>query len=195
RHKHEVALLLIDIDHFAQINEHLGQERGDEAIRHVAQTIKNALRDIDIACRYGGEEFAVILPETPHNSAVEVAERLRSTIRNTTAPGIGTITVSIGVSSFPGNSDKPEAIVHAAEQALDIAKYEGRDRVKDAQTGSHASTGPISWEDLANQAKLSVISERQSKLQNRLTVAPEYAAWMTKQPTLVKKKGAEAGQT
>lgn len=194
RHRHELGLLLIDIDHFAQINEHLGQDRGDDAIRHVAQVIKNALRDIDVACRYGGEEFAVILPETPHNSAVEVAERLRQAIRNSTVAGVGTVTVSIGVSAFPGNSENPSELVKAAEQALDVAKYEGRDRVKDAQTGHHAQTGPIAWEDLASQAKLSVISERQSRLQNRLTVAPEYASWMTKQPTLVKKKGAETGQ-
>jgi diguanylate cyclase (GGDEF)-like protein len=188
RHKHEFALLLIDLDHFAQVNDHLGQDKGDEAIKHVALVIKNALRDIDIACRYGGEEFAVILPETPRTSAAEVAERLRQTIRNATAPGVGTITVSIGVSTYPGNSENAAELIKCAEQSLDIAKFEGRDRVKEAETGKYIAAGPISWEEIANQAKMSVVNERQSRLQSRLTVAPEYASWMTKQPALVKKK-------
>lgn len=194
RHKHEFALLLIDLDHFAQVNDHLGQDKGDEAIRHVAKVLKNALRDIDIAVRYGGEEFAVILPETPKGSAIEVAERLRQTIRNATAPGVGTITVSIGLSAFPGNSENAADLIKAAEQALDIAKFEGRDRVKDAETGKHAVSGPIDWDEVANQAKMSVINERQSRLQSRLTVAPEYASWMTKQPALVKKKSQNTGE-
>lgn len=189
RHRHELALLLVDVDHLGQINDHLGQEKGDEAIRHVAKTIKGTLRDIDIPCRYGGEEFAVILPETPQPGAGDVAERLRQKIRTSTAPGVGTITVSIGVASFPSNAEDAESLVRTAEQALDIAKFEGRDRIKEAQTGAQAVSGPIPWEELARQAKLSVISERQSRLQSRLTVAPEYAAWMTKGPTLVKKKG------
>lgn len=189
RHRHEMALMLIDIDHFGQINDHLGQERGDEAIRHVAHTIKSTLRDIDIASRYGGEEFSVILPETPRQSAIEVAERLRTTIRNATAPGIGTITVSIGVAAYPSNAEDAPGLLRGCEQALDIAKFEGRDRVKEAQTGQFTNAGAIPWDELANQARLSVISERQSRLQSRLTVAPEYAAWMTKSAGLVKKRG------
>jgi diguanylate cyclase (GGDEF)-like protein len=190
RHKHEFALLLIDLDHFAQVNDHLGQDKGDEAIKHVAKVIKNALRDIDIACRYGGEEFAVILPETPRTSASEVAERLRQTIRNSTAPGVGTITVSIGVATYPGNSENAQELTKCAEQSLDIAKFEGRDRVKEAETGKYVAAGPIPWEEIATQARMSVVNERQSRLQSRLTVAPEYASWMTKQPQLVKKKGS-----
>lgn len=188
RHKHEFGLLLINIDHMRQVNEHLGQEKGDEAIKHVAQIIKQTLRDIDIPCRYGSAEFAVILPETSHHNAKEVAERLRQIIRVKEIPAIGTITVSIGVSSYPGNADNPEGLVKAAQQALNIAKYEGRDRVKDAQTGQWELSGPISWEELANKAKLSVINERQSSLESRLIMNSELAAWMTKTPPLVKKK-------
>jgi len=190
RHHHELALMLIDIDHLGQLNEHLGPDKGDEAIRHVARVIKSTLRDIDIPCRYGGQEFAVILPETPHTNSLDVAERLRQKIRADAAPGIGTITVSIGISTFPTGADTPEILLRGAVQALDVAKYEGRDRVKEAQTGQYApASGPISWEELANKAKLSVISERQGNMQSRLTVAPEYASWMTKTPSLVKKKG------
>jgi diguanylate cyclase (GGDEF)-like protein len=191
RHKRELALLLVDVDHLAHINEHLGQEKGDEAIKHVARIIKSTLRDIDIPCRYGGEEFAIILPETPYQSASDVAERLRQKIRSAPAPGIGMVTVSIGMASFPHNASDAEALHKAAEQALDVAKFEGRDRVKVAQAGMPAS-GPISWEELARQAKLSVISERQAKLQHKLTVAPEYADWIrTTPPAPTKRKTGE----
>lgn len=177
RHKRDLALMLIDVDHLSHINEHLGQEKGDEAIRHVARLVKSTLRDIDIPCRYGGEEFAVLLPETPLANATDVAERLRHRIRTDAAPGIGMVTVSIGLSAFPNTAHNAEELLKSAEQALDVAKFEGRDRVKVTMVGQ-TMTGQISWEELARQAKLSVVSERQSKLRSRLEVAPEYASWM-----------------
>lgn len=186
-----MALLLVDIDHLSQINDMLGQNRGDEAIKHVAHTIQMTLRDIDLPARYGGEEFAIMLPETAHSSALEVAERLRQKVRKSPAPGIGLITVSIGVATFPGNADSPAALLRDAEQALNVAKFEGRDRIKGAQTGSHSESGSLSWNDLASQAKMAVISERQARLQSRLTATPEYATWLAKPGSLVgKKKGS-----
>lgn len=192
RHNHEVAVLLIDIDHLGQLNETLGQEKGDEAIRHTATILKTALRDIDIPCRFGGEEFGIILPETPLQNAYDVAERLRSKVRSEPAPGVGVLTVSIGLSSYPSNADDIEGLMKAAQEALDVAKYEGRDRVVQAQTGKVPLSGPIPWTELANKAKLAVINERQSNMNSRLTVAPEYATWMTKTPGLVKKKTGES---
>lgn len=186
RHKRDLALMLVDIDHLSHINEHLGHEKGDEAIRHVARLVKGTLRDIDIPCRYGGEELAILLPETSLASATEVAERLRHRIRTEAAPGIGMITVSIGLSSFPHNAHNAEELLKSAEQALDVAKFEGRDRVKVTMSGM-PTTGQISWEELARQAKLSVISERQAKLKSHLEVAPEYASWMK----TGKRKGGE----
>lgn len=188
RHKHELGVMFVDIDHLGQINEHLGQDKGDEAIRHVASVIKSTLRDIDIACRYGGEEIAVILPETPNANILEVADRVRLAVREKTAPGVGTITVSIGISAYPGIADSAQNLVVGAEQALDIAKYEGRDRVVAFSPSHNLNPGEISWEQLANQARMAVISERQSRLQSRLTVAPEYASWLTASPGLVSKK-------
>lgn len=191
RHKHELGLLLVDIDHLGQINEHLGQAKGDEAIRHVAQVIKSTLRDIDIACRYGGEEIAVILPETSQDFLSEVAERVRLAVREQTAPGVGTITVSVGVSGYPSLADSYETLVEGAEQALDIAKYEGRDRIVVVRPNSNVQAGEISWKELANQARLAVISERQGRLQSKLTVSPEYASWLTASPQMVGKKRGE----
>jgi diguanylate cyclase (GGDEF)-like protein len=192
RHQHELSVLIVDIDHLGQMNEMLGQEKGDDAIRYVARTVKSSLRDIDISCRIGGEEFGVILPETNASSAIDVAERLRKKIRSETVPGIGVIAVSIGVASYPTSAESAEQLVKAASEALDVAKYEGRDRVKEAETGRIAASGPIAWDELARQAKLSVINERQANQQSRLTVAPEYAGWLTKTPNLVKKKGSDS---
>jgi diguanylate cyclase (GGDEF)-like protein len=187
RHKHEFALLRIDIDHLARVNDLLGAERGDEAIKHVARLVKNCLRDIDVPCRFGSQQFAVILPETSRQAAFEVAERLRAKIRSEAAPGVGMVTVSIGMATYPENGEVPDELLKTADQALDIAKFEGRDRVKAAQTGTGTET--INWNEMAKQAKLAVLSERQSKLQNRLQVSAEYAPWMRAVPNWgIKKK-------
>lgn len=180
RHKHEFAVLRMDIDHLSRVNELLGAGKGDEAIKHVAKTIKNCLRDIDIPCRYGSQEFVVILPETPRQNALEVAERVRAKIRGEAAPGVGMVTVSIGLASYPGNGEAPAALLKAAEQALDVAKFEGRDCVKSA---SNHMVDQVSWEELASQARLAILGERQSKLQSRLTAPADYAPWMRAVPS------------
>lgn len=187
RHKHQFAVLRVDIDHLSRVNELLGPGKGDEAIKHVARLVKACLRDIDIPCRFGSQEFAIILPETSRQAAADVAERLRARIRAEAAPGVGMVTVSIGIATYPDNGDDAERILISAEQALDIAKFEGRDRVKLAQSGSHADSA-LSWDELARQAKLSIVSEKQSKLQNRLGVPPEYAPWMRAVPNWGGKK-------
>lgn len=187
RHKHEFAILRIDIDHLTRVNELLGPGKGDEAIKHVARLIKTCLRDIDIPCRFGSQEFAVILPETSRAAALEVADRLRAKIRAESAPGVGMVTVSIGMATFPINGEEPVLLIKSAEQALDIAKFEGRDRVKVAQTGM-TNADHVSWEEMARQARLAVLSERQSKLQSRLQVPAEYAPWMRAVPNWGAKK-------
>lgn len=188
RHKHEFGIMRIDIDHLTRVNELLGPGKGDEAIKHVARLVKTTLRDIDVPCRFGSQEFAVILPETSRQAAFEVAERLRAKIRSESAPGVGMVTVSIGMATYPDNGEEPSALLKTAEQALDVAKFEGRDRVKLAQSGMLADGTQISWDELARQAKLAVLSERQSKLQNRLSVPPEYAPWMRAVPNWGNKK-------
>jgi diguanylate cyclase (GGDEF)-like protein len=191
RHHHEFGLLFVDIDHLAQVNEVLGEERGDEAIRHVAFTLKDALRDIDLVCRYGGEQFAVLLPETPRASVLEVAERLRNNIRNKNVAGVGVVTVSVGAATFPHNAEQANILIESAEDALNVAKYQGRDRVVDAQSGRVSKIGPIAWAELSKEAKMAVVNERQSKLQSRLSAAPEYASWMTKNSGILKRRSPE----
>ncbi|HEY9684921.1 MAG TPA: sensor domain-containing diguanylate cyclase [Oculatellaceae cyanobacterium] len=183
RHNHELGLLLVDIDHLALLNEHLGSEKGDEAIRHIARCLQSSLREIDVVCRTGGAEFGIVLPETSSSAACDVAERLRNRIRSESVAGIGVVTVSIGEAAFPVNADSAEPLLKAASEALDIAKFEGRDRIKGAETGKIAPSGPIAWEELAQQARLAVINDRQKSTQSHLSVAPEYANWMTKTPS------------
>jgi diguanylate cyclase (GGDEF)-like protein len=191
RHRHQIGLLLIDLDHLGQVNEHLGEQKGDEAIKHVAKTIKDSLRDIDVVCRWGGEEFAVMLPETGVAAVLEVAERLRMRIRGNVVPGVGLITASIGVSTYPDNSEEPVGLVQAAEQALAVAKYQGRDRVVVSPTAQSSSNDPAIWADLVKEAKLTVISERQSQLKSRLNVDPEYASWLSRGSGFVKKQSGD----
>ena len=183
RHQHELGLLMIDIDHLSLLNEHLGTEKGDEAIRHIARVLRTSLREIDVVCRIGGAEFGVILPETNSQAACDVAERLRNRVRSESVAGIGVVTVSIGEAAFPQNADTVEPLLKAASEALDIAKFEGRDRVRAAETGKIEPSGPIAWDDLAQQARLAVINERQKSNHGKLTVASEYANWITKTPT------------
>lgn len=192
RHKHKAALLLLDIDHLSRVNELLGPEKGDEVLKHVAKVIKGALRDIDVPARFGSEEFAILLPETPKANAIDVAERLRHTIKSNPVPGIGMVTVSIGMAAFPDTSDNAGKLFTLAGEALDVAKFEGRDRVKCAEMELNTPTGPIAWADLARQAKLAVVSERQSKLQDRLSVSPEYAPWMRAMPGWGNKKKSDS---
>lgn len=187
RHKRELSIAIVDIDHLSRVNDLLGQERGDAVIKYVAKMLKACLRDIDIPCRYGAEEFALLLPETGGQAAYEVAERVRQKIKSESVPGIGMVTVSMGVAAYPANGDTGATIVKVAEEALDVAKYEGRDRVKWSGAGA-VSGGRIPWEELVRQAKLSVVSERQARLNNRLAPAPEYAPWMKATPGWTKGK-------
>lgn len=139
RHHVPVAVLMIDIDHFKRLNDTFGHAAGDDAIRHVADRLAASLRTEDIAGRWGGEEFVIVLPHTAHDEAVAVAERLRAEVAGSPLPiGAGddvvSLSVSIGVAERPG--DVPEALVHRADLALYAAKRAGRNRVVSASAVS-----------------------------------------------------------
>jgi len=130
----ELSLLFLDIDHFKTFNDTWGHQIGDQALRLVAKTLTDNVKGQDLASRYGGEEFAVILPQTALEDAVTLANKIRHSfavrklVKKDTGETIGALTVSIGVSRFePG-----EAVHHfvaRADQALYAAKREGRNRV------------------------------------------------------------------
>ena len=135
RYTTTMSLLLIDLDHFKQINDTHGHLAGDDVLIEVAALLLRVVRAVDIVARYGGEEFVVVLPETGAPGAEAFAERLRELIeRQSFVASRGTpirLTTSIGVSSFPGFSvDSVEDLLANADQALYRAKSEGRNRVR-----------------------------------------------------------------
>ncbi|HVJ06386.1 MAG TPA: diguanylate cyclase [Candidatus Saccharimonadales bacterium] len=125
-----VSVLMIDLDHFKRINDEFGHLLGDDVLRTISEIFIRQLRKIDIVCRYGGEEFAVVLPATQGVSAVTVADKLRRAVANAKLPGVPyPVTISIGVAEFPGNGIDRDDIVGAADASLYEAKAAGRNRV------------------------------------------------------------------
>ena len=129
RYGHAFSLLMIDIDKFKRVNDTFGHEMGDEVIRLLAKIMQEGIRGIDLAARIGGEEFAIILTETPVERAVEVAERLKQSIKNAKIPSVGSVTVSVGVAESPDCAQSARELMACADAALYAAKEQGRDRV------------------------------------------------------------------
>jgi two-component system cell cycle response regulator len=130
----QLAFVIMDIDHFKAVNDGHGHDIGDEVLGEFAKRLGANIRGIDLACRYGGEEFVVVMPETDGEFAYAVAERLRKSIETTPieitrAPGSIAITVSIGIAASEGEGDTAEALLRRADQALYSAKRNGRNRV------------------------------------------------------------------
>ncbi len=133
RYAKPLSMLMLDIDHFKQINDRHGHKVGDTVLKAVADLSQATFRDVDIVGRLGGEEFAALLPETDQPAALEAAERLRATIANARIPLPGappvSFSVSIGVSSMDSPEDNIDALLQRADKALYKAKDSGRNRV------------------------------------------------------------------
>lgn len=127
-----LSLMLIDVDHFKQVNDTYGHQAGDEVLKEIGALLASHARAEDIACRYGGEEFTLLLPNMPLNAAVERAEMLRSAFAATTVRfGEFAIrsTLSIGIAVYPEHGKLPDELAQKADLALYRAKAEGRNRV------------------------------------------------------------------
>lgn len=124
-----MSLLIIDIDHFKKINDLYGHNMGDSILINIAQTITETIRSIDIVCRWGGEEFIVLLPSDDIEKAVLVAEKLRETVENLTLEPVKKVTVSIGVCEVRMGESMYQTI-ERADKALYVAKNSGRNIVK-----------------------------------------------------------------
>ena len=139
RYRRPLTFAIIDIDHFKIFNDNNGHEAGNLALARIGRILKASFRDTDTVARYGGEEFAVILPELEKGADLTsgarfVLERLRQRVRATRFPGeesqpAGTLTVSCGAASFPGDGETAEDLIVRADQAMYEAKRAGRDRV------------------------------------------------------------------
>jgi len=131
-----MSFMMIDIDDFKLYNDRNGHPAGDLALEMSAQCLKSALRGADVASRYGGEEFCILLPQTSLAEASAIAERIRRRITRVRFPHgkaqpLGSMTVSIGVSSFSPGLETPQTIIEAADRALYLAKSKGKNRVEE----------------------------------------------------------------
>ncbi len=131
RHQRCYSIVFADIDHFKLVNDRHGHQVGDEALQAVAQTLRSQLRQLDEVCRWGGEEFLLLLPETDLAQAVEVAEKLRASVANICLYSGDTrlpLTMSFGVHTVngPGSID---SFIHSADEKLYLAKKNGRNRI------------------------------------------------------------------
>jgi two-component system cell cycle response regulator len=129
-----IAVMVLDIDYFKSINDNHGHDAGDDVLREFSLRIRKCIRNIDLACRYGGEEFVLVMPETDKAVATMVAERLRRRIAAepfSIANGTKSleVTISIGIAAAAGANDSAAAILKRADQALYRAKRDGRNRV------------------------------------------------------------------
>ena len=125
-----ISAVVLDLDHFKQVNDGFGHQAGDAALAAVGELLRTSLRASDLAGRWGGEEFVLLLPDTDVDGAVVLAEKVRAAVADLTIPGVpGGITASLGVASFPRHAGSPPELVRCADEALYAAKDAGRDQV------------------------------------------------------------------
>lgn len=132
RYRHQLSLVMLDIDHFKKFNDTHGHQAGNSALQQLARVVKDTVRDTDSVARYGGEEFALILPETTKRLAHELAERVRANVEANPVLLGGhhhKVTVSLGVATIPRDAFGGQALVEAADQALYRSKQAGRNQV------------------------------------------------------------------
>ncbi len=145
-----VSLLIMDIDHFKKFNDTHGHQAGDEVLRHVGNQLIAATRETDIACRYGGEEFAVVMPHTVATEAIQVAERIRETIEGSSTDFDGKmlkVTTSVGLTQATGQRDAKQ-MLKQADNALYRSKKAGRNcgHFHDGSQCIPMNSGTTGWE-------------------------------------------------
>ena len=125
-----MAVVMVDIDQFKRLNDEFGHSLGDEVLRQVSSIFHQQLRKIDVLCRYGGEEFAILLSQTNAVHALGVAEKLRKTVEAWQFPGVPRpVTISAGTANYSEHGTTRDELVKAADAGLYAAKQEGRNRV------------------------------------------------------------------
>jgi diguanylate cyclase (GGDEF)-like protein len=135
-----LAVVMIDIDHFKRLNDEFGHLLGDEVLRQVSSIFSQHLRKIDVVCRYGGEEFVIVLAQADADTAMRVAQKLRNLVAEWQFPGVPRpVYISAGVATFPENGSERDHLVKAADNALYTAKQTGRNRVCLASTKARSA--------------------------------------------------------
>lgn len=146
RYKHPMSLVLLDLDHFKQVNDTLGHSAGDQALREVSARLRQAARTTDVIARHGGEEFAMLLPETDLEHGLVAAERFRAAVDGVTVEGARggrrSLTISVGLGCFPVHANSISELMELTDAALYAAKRTGRNRVCAASLLREAEAPP-----------------------------------------------------
>jgi two-component system cell cycle response regulator len=146
RYKRPLTLVLLDLDHFKQVNDTLGHSAGDEALREVSKRLRQTARSTDIVARHGGEEFAMLLPETDLERGLIAAERFRAAVEGTTVHGARggsrSLTISLGVGCYPDHATSISELMELTDAALYTAKRTGRNRACTATSGAEVPPAP-----------------------------------------------------
>ena len=156
RHDRPLACVMLDVDFFKKVNDTHGHAAGDAILKHLAETLLNQCRPNDVICRYGGEEFCIMVPETTESGAATLAERLRSVLAKTcfdTDGQLHSVTSSFGVAERLGDMHDIDELIHRADHALRIAKLSGRNRVV------RFSSGEANSETLSVGSPARILSE------------------------------------
>lgn len=156
RQHQPLSLIMLDVDNFKHVNDNSGHETGDNALRVLADCLREELREEDSASRFGGDEFAVILPHADQDGAMLVAERLRARVEQTDVAGFGPISASFGIATFPLHASSRDTLLVAADRALYSAKHGGRNRVclppaDDLANEDEVSSAPQTFSDMEEQ--------------------------------------------
>jgi diguanylate cyclase (GGDEF)-like protein len=147
-----LALLMLDLDRFKQLNDTVGHDAGDHALRLLADCFRQELRGVDTAARFGGDEFALILPGADSDGAHIVAERVRSKIEQILVPGFGPLSASLGIATYPLHGRARTELVQHADSALYSAKRAGRNRIVLFQSSVRSPSSPVSVPNILAEA-------------------------------------------
>lgn len=164
RMKQPFTIIAIDLDYLKQINDTHGHSFGDIAIKAVADVLKKNARSIDVAARMGGEEFNVILPGIDSKGGLIAAERIRKAISECELDTIGHITASLGVATFLEHSNKVEELLEIADQAMYMAKRNGRNQVQLAKPITETS-----WQEIAMNAFMDILSKQRIPISKQIS--------------------------
>jgi diguanylate cyclase (GGDEF)-like protein len=152
-----VTVVVGDLDHFKEVNDRSGHHVGDAALQRVARILDRGARQIDAAARVGGEEFALVLPDTDERGALIVAERLRSEVREEFSHDVVPITISFGIATFPDHGETAASLLRAADEALYGAKDSGRNRSVLHSPALRGVTQRSGERDIAGERFLAVV--------------------------------------
>jgi diguanylate cyclase (GGDEF)-like protein len=129
RYNNILAVVMADLDRFKDINDTYGHAAGDRVLKAIGKFLQQNVRDVDVVARYGGEEFVIMIPEAANDAAHILSERLRKNLSEMKFDNLPSVTISLGIATFPYDGTDPEDLIRKADAAMYAAKRAGRDRV------------------------------------------------------------------